>query len=254
MRDIINDLNVSYEARAIVITATGEKMFCPGADISTDRAVVRPEGAPRTNRRSEPAHDAQRSVAADAGDHQFARLPIIAAVNGTAAGVGAHLALVLRPGDHGRQREVHRGLRSARSDPRRSRHVDPAAAHRPAEGEGARASSPTTCRRSGRSRSACATRSCPGRAASTPRRNGPSDSPVGPIAELHVMKWLLNRSLDVDMRTHHRGRGMGGRAVTQTAGHDRRRRQLRRTSRAAVEGLLTWRSHSGTRRRSASRA
>jgi len=30
MRDIINDLNVSYEARAIVITATGEKMFCPG--------------------------------------------------------------------------------------------------------------------------------------------------------------------------------------------------------------------------------
>ena len=46
MRDIINGLNSSYEARAIVITATGEKMFCPGADISTDRAVVRPEQIP----------------------------------------------------------------------------------------------------------------------------------------------------------------------------------------------------------------
>ena len=93
MRDIINDLNVSYEARAIVITATGEKMFCPGADISTDRAVVRPENAPERivgqNRRMMLNGQLQLMPAIINSE-----LPIIAAVNGTAAGVGAHLALV----------------------------------------------------------------------------------------------------------------------------------------------------------------
>ena len=87
MRDIINDLNVSYEARAIVITATGEKMFCPGADISTDRAVVRPEGAPERivgqNRRMMLNGQLQLMPAIINSE-----LPIIAAVNGTAAGVG----------------------------------------------------------------------------------------------------------------------------------------------------------------------
>jgi 2-(1,2-epoxy-1,2-dihydrophenyl)acetyl-CoA isomerase len=93
MRDIINGLNESYEARAIVITASGEKMFCPGADISTDRAVVRPDGAPERivgqNRRMMLNGQLQLMPAIINSE-----LPVIAAVNGTAAGVGAHLALV----------------------------------------------------------------------------------------------------------------------------------------------------------------
>ena len=46
MRDIINGFNGQYEVRAAVITATGEKMFCPGADIKSDRTFARPADAP----------------------------------------------------------------------------------------------------------------------------------------------------------------------------------------------------------------
>jgi 2-(1,2-epoxy-1,2-dihydrophenyl)acetyl-CoA isomerase len=92
MRDLINELNVTFEARAIVITAAGEKMFCPGADISQDRAQVRPEGAPERivgqNRRMMLNGQLQLMPAIIGSE-----LPVIAAVNGTAAGVGAHLAL-----------------------------------------------------------------------------------------------------------------------------------------------------------------
>jgi len=54
IRDLINELNVSHRARVIVLTAAGEKLFCPGADLShvydNDRADDVPDrviGDPR---------------------------------------------------------------------------------------------------------------------------------------------------------------------------------------------------------------
>jgi 2-(1,2-epoxy-1,2-dihydrophenyl)acetyl-CoA isomerase len=92
MREIINGLNGGFDARAVVITAAGSKMFCPGADIKTDRVFERPEGVPDRvvgeNRRMMLNGQLQLMPAI-----LDCELPVIAAVNGTAAGVGAHLAL-----------------------------------------------------------------------------------------------------------------------------------------------------------------
>lgn len=91
-RDIFRSLNGSWDARAVVLTAAGEKMFCPGADISTDRTFERPANVPeRTvgeNRRMMLRGQLELMPAI-----LDCELPVIAAVNGTAAGVGVHLAL-----------------------------------------------------------------------------------------------------------------------------------------------------------------
>ena len=99
MRDRIRDLvlatNTRYDARAIVITAAGEKLFCPGADISVPREwSPRPEWAPEGGQAVGESRrmmlDGQLTLMPAILDCD---LPVIAAVNGTAAGVGAHLAL-----------------------------------------------------------------------------------------------------------------------------------------------------------------
>lgn len=92
IRDLINDLNVSKRARCIVLTAAGEKLFCPGADLSHVYEKDRPEAIP-----DQVVGDPRRMML----DGQYtlfpaildSDIPIIAAVNGTAAGMGAHLAL-----------------------------------------------------------------------------------------------------------------------------------------------------------------
>ena len=92
IRDLINDLNVSKQARCIVLTAAGEKLFCPGADLSHVYEKDRPDGVP-----DQVVGDPRRMML----DGQYtlfpaildSDIPIIAAVNGTAAGMGAHLAL-----------------------------------------------------------------------------------------------------------------------------------------------------------------
>jgi 2-(1,2-epoxy-1,2-dihydrophenyl)acetyl-CoA isomerase len=79
--------------RAVVITAAGERHFCTGADLRVDRPeeIPKPEGAPERA----PGFvargitmGAQRLIAAVLDCEK----PVIAAVNGTAAGIGAHLA------------------------------------------------------------------------------------------------------------------------------------------------------------------
>lgn len=92
MIDLFEQAGSSLEVRAVVLTATGDG-FCTGADLRAPReAPRRPEGAPdrivglaaRTIRTG-----AQRLVSAILDCEK----PVIAAVNGTAAGIGVHMAL-----------------------------------------------------------------------------------------------------------------------------------------------------------------
>src|SRR5580698_9234947 len=98
MRDQISawveDASADLAVRAVVITAAGDKAFCTGADLRGGRkpGPPRPEGAPESA-----VGDASRMIRTG-----WQRLvasiidcekPVIAAVNGTAAGGGMHLAL-----------------------------------------------------------------------------------------------------------------------------------------------------------------
>ena len=84
MRDIIEGLNRDRSARCAVIAAAGDRFFCTGADL-------------RAGAGADSGVDVRRMML----DGQYrlfeavfdCDLPIIASVNGTAAGMGAHLAL-----------------------------------------------------------------------------------------------------------------------------------------------------------------
>lgn len=90
--DLLADASSRVEVRAVVLTAAG-KHFCTGADLRHSRpGPARPEGAPErvagdVARMIE--QGAQRLVTAVVDCEK----PVIGAVNGTAAGIGAHLAL-----------------------------------------------------------------------------------------------------------------------------------------------------------------
>lgn len=92
IRDVFKGFNTNHRARAVVLTATGDKLFCAGADLShssrTDRASELPEQVVGDPRRM--MLDGQYTLFPALLDCD---VPVIAAVNGTAAGMGAHLAL-----------------------------------------------------------------------------------------------------------------------------------------------------------------
>lgn len=92
IRDLFNEFNVNHRARAVVLTASGEKLFCPGADLShvyeNDRADDIPDRVIGDPRRM--MMDGQYTLFPAILDCD---VPVISAVNGTAAGMGAHLAL-----------------------------------------------------------------------------------------------------------------------------------------------------------------
>ena len=90
----LDEASADLRVRAVVITGSGDKAFCTGADLRGGQvtSLPRPEGAPeqavgdgaRVIRRGW-----QRLVAAVLDCEK----PVIAGVNGTAAGGGMHLAL-----------------------------------------------------------------------------------------------------------------------------------------------------------------
>jgi len=93
VRDILNGLNTSHRARAAVITGAGDRFFCTGADLrhpygDPDRSADVPDRVVGDARRM--MLDGQHSLFAALLDCD---VPTVAAVNGTAAGMGAHLAL-----------------------------------------------------------------------------------------------------------------------------------------------------------------
>ncbi|HYU65983.1 MAG TPA: enoyl-CoA hydratase-related protein [Jatrophihabitantaceae bacterium] len=93
MIELFGEAGADLRVRVVVLAATGEH-FCTGADLRVSRVAdtPRPDGAPdralgdvgRTIKRG-----AQRLVTSILDCEK----PVIAAVNGTAAGIGAHMAL-----------------------------------------------------------------------------------------------------------------------------------------------------------------
>ncbi|ORT58727.1 enoyl-CoA hydratase-related protein [Streptomyces sp. CB03238] len=82
---LLADASADTGVRAVVLTATG-KGFCAGADLRATPAGGRSRVAGDVARTIR--HGAQRLIAAVLDCEK----PVIAAVNGTAAGIGAHLA------------------------------------------------------------------------------------------------------------------------------------------------------------------
>jgi len=111
------DASSSFEVRAVVLTATGERHFCTGADLRASRAAPPPpppEGMP-----DRLTGDATRMIRTGIqrliGAFLDCEKPIIAAVNGTAAGGGVAMVLasdLVIAAEHARliQVFVRRGL------------------------------------------------------------------------------------------------------------------------------------------------
>ena len=92
--DLLEEASGSLGVRAVVLTATGEG-FCTGADLRAGRSgppPARPEGAP-DRIVGEAARVIRRGAQRLVGAVLDCEKPVVAAVNGTAAGIGAHLAL-----------------------------------------------------------------------------------------------------------------------------------------------------------------
>lgn len=98
MRDQIcewlDEASADLAVRVVVITANGEKAFCTGADLRGGRKsqLSRPEGAP-ANVVGDGARTIRNGWQRLVGAILDCEKPVIAGVNGTAAGGGMHLAL-----------------------------------------------------------------------------------------------------------------------------------------------------------------
>ncbi|HVX18515.1 MAG TPA: enoyl-CoA hydratase-related protein [Acidimicrobiales bacterium] len=90
--DLLDAASGDHHVRAVVLTATGDA-FCTGADLRASQPTVpKPDHAPE-----QPVGTVRRMIRTGAQRLVTSVLdcdkPVIAAVNGTAAGIGAHLAL-----------------------------------------------------------------------------------------------------------------------------------------------------------------
>lgn len=93
MIDLLNDASASFDVRAVVIGAVGERHFCTGADLRADRPPAeRPEGAPERIA-GEAARMLRSGIQRLIGAILDCEKPVLCALNGTAAGGGAQIAL-----------------------------------------------------------------------------------------------------------------------------------------------------------------
>jgi 2-(1,2-epoxy-1,2-dihydrophenyl)acetyl-CoA isomerase len=112
----LDTANSSFDVRAIVLTAAGERHFCTGADLRSGRVAPppKPEGAPdRVS--GEAARMIRTGIQRLIGAMLDCEKPILTALNGTAAGGGAAMVLasdLVVAADHARiiQVFVRRGL------------------------------------------------------------------------------------------------------------------------------------------------
>ncbi|HET7531039.1 MAG TPA: enoyl-CoA hydratase-related protein [Mycobacteriales bacterium] len=91
--DALGEASADLHVRAVVVTGAGERAFCTGADLRVPMPTpAKPDGAPK-RAQGEVARGIatgwQRVVTAVLDCEK----PVVAAVNGTAAGAGMHLAL-----------------------------------------------------------------------------------------------------------------------------------------------------------------
>ena len=82
LQEIAAELDHDPEVRAVVITGTGDKAFCAGADLKERRGVPAAESGTYIN-----------AIAGAIGDWGELRKPTIAAMNGSAYGGGLELAM-----------------------------------------------------------------------------------------------------------------------------------------------------------------
>ena len=89
---LLEEASADLSVGAVVLGATGEG-FCTGADLRAGRraATAKPEGAPERIM-GEAARMIRRGAQRLIGAVLDCEKPVVAAVNGTAAGIGAHLA------------------------------------------------------------------------------------------------------------------------------------------------------------------
>jgi 2-(1,2-epoxy-1,2-dihydrophenyl)acetyl-CoA isomerase len=95
IQDILDAAALDVGVRAIVLTGAGDRHFCAGGDLRAPRPEPpRPPGAPER-----PVGTVMRALESNLGAQRLIAVvqdcpkPVIAAVNGAAAGLGAHLAL-----------------------------------------------------------------------------------------------------------------------------------------------------------------
>lgn len=84
-----NDLNI----RCIIISAAGQKHFCTGADLRVSKIPVNPGPADAPEKAlGDVGRNIKRGAQRLIASIMDCEKPVIAAVNGTAAGIGAHIA------------------------------------------------------------------------------------------------------------------------------------------------------------------
>jgi 2-(1,2-epoxy-1,2-dihydrophenyl)acetyl-CoA isomerase len=90
----LHEANVDFNVRCVVITAVGEKHFCTGADLRAGGVVMppKPEGAPE-RMTGDGARAIRTGIQRLVGAIADCEKPVIAAVNGTAAGGGASMVV-----------------------------------------------------------------------------------------------------------------------------------------------------------------
>lgn len=201
--ELLADASASLHVRAVVLTAAGTKGFCTGADLRAAQPGPKeppPEGAPERaigDVTRMIANGAQRLIAAIMDCEK----PVIAAVNGTAAGIGAHMALaadlvIAAEGVRFIEVFVRRGIAPDGGGAYLLPRI--VGLHKAKEliffGDDLPADEAL--------RLGIVNKIVPADALEAAAREWAERLAAGPTKAIGLSKWLLNRSLDVDRTTH----------------------------------------------------